>query len=174
MSFLPSLRSSIPTKDRQSHSEATAVLYRRITFHLEHVSTACRFLTLVSLQSIANITSLLISIHIHGPLYPNYFKPIRGNGYPGTFQAGDFRRYLGDYAELEEKQWLHFCEVLGSMSKLSKLRIIVREVGFIVSGYKLLRPLMAIDVPDFVIRLPWSLSAARDFLTIPRRLSGSR
>lgn len=48
------------------------------------------------------------------------------------------------------------------MSNLSKLRIVVREVGFIASENKLLKPLMAVNVSDFVVYLPWPLSATRD------------
>ena len=37
------------------------------------------------------------------------------------------------------------------MPKLLKLRLVVREVGFTAYENELLKPLMATDLPDFVI-----------------------
>jgi len=70
-------------------------------------------------------------------------------------------------ARIQEKQWEHICKAIGSMESLLKLRVTVYDTrAFIIRESELLRPLMKIDVEDFVVQLPWSLSVAWDVMKV--------
>ena len=115
------------------YQELSHILYSSLEFNFLDIHTAVRFLSTIQLQNLATIRSVSLNWRVNSS---DYVTP------PGSAS--------------ERKDWVHLCQVLNSMSAITKLRIALFECQYSEKIHEDLNALLGISVHggSFIVELP--------------------